>query len=120
MLRYMILNTAEQTARFPDKSGITIALVTGCYQASAGIFLISKYLYDDAQWTATAVFSAFAAFTIILWIKTFFLTPFESVQSKLSSFQSSAVGRLFYKQKDTDDNDKNESKELNLFKHLSN
>ena len=43
---YIIVNINEQCARFPEIDGLTIGLVNGLYDASAGILLTLKFLYD--------------------------------------------------------------------------
>ena len=39
---YIIVNTKEQCARYPKKTAMTIGLINGLFDASAGIFLLFK------------------------------------------------------------------------------
>ena len=78
---------------FVDK----ILFVTGVFDASGGLFLLIKLLYDAGVSLQMLIYG-YSSLFIITWIKCVFLTPSKFVEgSKMSSFQLSTVGSCLYK-----------------------
>ena len=42
---YIVVNTNEQCKRFPKKTGLTLGLINGLFDAGAGMFLTFKELF---------------------------------------------------------------------------
>lgn len=121
---YIIINTNEQAPRFPSISGLTIGrdtrksisgqksiilienrhfpstilykgLVSGLYDASAGIFLTFKFMYDaDLGITLTEMLVGFACATALIWIKLFFFMPYKEFDESRTAFESSVFGQF--------------------------
>lgn len=92
---YIILNINEQAPRFPSISGLTIGLINGLYDASAGIFLTFKFVYDsDAGVSLTTLLIGFACVTSLVWIKLFFFIPYKETDPSLTVFESSVFGQF--------------------------
>jgi hypothetical protein len=82
---------------FPNMANLTIGLVNGFLDASGGIFLLFKLIYDsDLSITTPTMLLIYAACSSIIWIKTFFLTPryFVKEGKNQSVFRESFVGSL--------------------------
>ena len=88
---YIIININEQCDRFPSNSGMTIGLINGLYDASAGMFLFYKVIYEAQLATLNQLLIGFALMTSIIWIKTFFFTPYKTVKPEVTTFNSSVV-----------------------------
>ena len=88
---YIIVNINEQCARFPGKTGLTIGLINGLYDASAGIFLTFKFMYDSDVATLPQMMMGFCIGTSLIWVKTIFFTPYYEVDADVSTFESSAA-----------------------------
>ena len=93
-IMYIVININEQCARFPHMSGLTIGLVNGFYDVSAGIFLIFKFVYQANLATLPLLLTLFSIGTSIIWVKTFFFTPYKDVIPEVNAFESSAVMKL--------------------------
>ena len=121
---YIIINTNEQAPRFPSISGLTIGrdttecifdrkliifaeichyhdvilhegLVSGLYDASAGIFLTFKFMYDsDLGITLTEMLIGFACATALIWLKLFFFMPYKEFDESRTAFESSVFGQF--------------------------
>jgi len=130
---YIILNINEQAPRFPSISGLTIGndtdltlwlvsasswvligweknlyrwkgLINGLYDASAGIFLTFKFVYDsDAGVDLTTLLIGFACATSLIWIKLFFFIPYKETDPNLTVFESSVFGQFCNKDKFKDE-----------------
>ena len=85
------VNINEQCCRFPSIDGLTIGLVNGLYDASAGILLTLKFVYDAGLLELPQMLQIFAAITAVVWIKTFFFSPYKEVNTKNSTFQDSLL-----------------------------
>ena len=88
---YIIVNINEQCARFPGITGLTIGLINGLYDASAGIFLTFKFIYEAEAATLPQMITGFTIGTSLIWVKTFFYTPYYEVDAEKSAFGDSAV-----------------------------
>ena len=91
---YIIVNINEQCARFPDKTGLTIGLINGLYDASAGIFLTFKFMYDAGVATLPQMITGFCIGTSLIWVKTIFFTPYYEVDGDVTTFESSAAKKV--------------------------
>lgn len=82
---------------FPNKATLTIGLVNGFLDASGGIFLLFKLIYDShLSITTPTMLLIYAACSSIIWIKTFFLCPryFVKEDNNQSVFRESFIGSL--------------------------
>ena len=68
-IMYIVININEQCARFPHMSGLTIGLINGFYDVSAGIFLIFKFVYQESLATLPQLLTIFAFGTSVIWVK---------------------------------------------------
>ena len=93
-IMYIVININEQSARFPHISGLTIGLIVGFYDASAGIFLFLKLVYQADLATMPLLLTCFSIGTSIIWVKTFFFTPYADVKPGVDAFESSAVMKV--------------------------
>ena len=101
-MMYIIVNINEQCARFPQFTGLTIGLICSLYDASAGMFLIFKLIYQAKLATLPLMLTIFTIGTSTIWIKTIFFTPYRSVTPGLSAFQSSAMNKALLCNKNDD------------------
>ena len=90
-IMYIIVNINEQCARFPSITGLTIGLINGLYDASAGIFLTFKFIYEAEVATLPQMITGFCIGTSLIWIKTIFFTPYYEVDAQKSTFDDSAA-----------------------------
>ena len=75
-------------------------LINGLYDASAGIFLTFKFVYDsDAGVSLTTLLIGFACATSLIWIKLFFFIPYKETDPSLTVFESSVFGQFCNKDK---------------------
>ena len=75
-------------------------LISGLYDASAGIFLAFKFAYDsDADVSLTTLLIGFACATALIWIKLFFFLPYKETDPNLTAFESSVFGQFCNKDK---------------------
>lgn len=120
-IMYIIVNINEQCPRFPSINGLTIGLINGLYDASAGIFLTFKFIYDsDLGVSLTTMLTGFAIATSIVWIKTIFFLPYKETDTEKTAFESSVFGQFcskddvedeFVIDEDKNDADKNDDEE---------
>ena len=96
---YIIVNIKELCATFPSAQNFTIGMVNGTFDASAGIFLIFKIIYDSAlKVTFKEMCLYYAIGTVLIWIKTLFFSPYKILRDKedesYSVFDNSIVGSV--------------------------
>ena len=93
----VITSIRELCPLFPNISTLTIGIINGFLDASGGIFLLIKLIYDsDLSVTTPDMLLIYAACSSILWIKTFFFCPkyFLKEDKNQSVFRQSFVGTL--------------------------
>ena len=70
-------------------------LVSGLYDASAGIFLTFKFMYDsDLGISLTQMLIGFAIATALIWVKLFFFMPYKEFDESRTAFESSVFGQF--------------------------
>ena len=70
-------------------------LVSGLYDASAGIFLTFKFMYDsDLGISLTQMLIGFACATALIWVKLFFFMPYKEFDESRTAFESSVFGQF--------------------------
>jgi len=74
---YIIMNIKEQCALFPKLTGITLGLINGFFDASAGVFLAFKFIYDAGlpNITVPQMFAYYSMGVSLIWVKLFFFCP---------------------------------------------
>lgn len=99
-IMYIIVNIKELCAIFPKIEPLCIGLVNGLFDASAGLFLIFKFLYDSTfKISMKTMLIFYAGCSIVIWIKTLFLSAYRlaprNTDNSYSVFDDSPIGRLF-------------------------
>ena len=70
-------------------------LVSGLYDASAGIFLTFKFMYDsDLGISLTQMLIGFACATALIWVKLFLFMPYKDFDESRTAFESSFLGQF--------------------------
>ena len=92
----------ELCAVFPDLQSLVIGLMNGLYDASGGVFLLFKFVYDaPVNISLKDMLIFYAACSSMIWIKTFCLSALtfarENMDGNYSIFEDSFLGRLLYK-----------------------
>ena len=69
--------------------------MSGLYDASAGIFLTFKFMYDsDLGISLTEMLIGFACATSLIWIKLFLFMPYKEFDESRTAFESSVFGQF--------------------------
>ncbi|CAG5097662.1 Oidioi.mRNA.OKI2018_I69.XSR.g15174.t1.cds [Oikopleura dioica] len=96
---YIIMNIREQCALYPNSSGITLGLINGFFDASAGVFLAFKFIYDAdlPNVTVPQMFSYYTMGVGLIWVKLFFFCPRYDVKKEenYTILSDSFVGSFF-------------------------
>lgn len=87
----------------------TIGAINGTFDASSGVFLIFKLLYESSlNVPCRDMFIVYAAGTVLIWIKTLFFAPYKDERKvgdeNFNTFSSSPVGCLINARKTGDTN----------------
>ena len=86
------------------------------FDASGGLFLLIKLLYDSGV-PLNQVIYGYSALFVMTWLKCFFLTPNNfAIESKLSSYELSVMGQCFNKQAVDEKQEVKQDKTLKDFK----